>query len=248
MRDKRIVTHRMPIGLIHHQGFLSEFDERNTVHARAMRESITHIIIKPVPAAGVIKKTIPNTFNLAKTPSTIKNNHVAPTRLHRNAIIKSQKTKTSWNAVGFAITAAEKNSPERIAYIVVSLSCTALWRVCVSPVLVRKRNHPISASIDNAITPRSVLLSTKTRKAPIPLITHSKKYIHPNANGRCVRSVFFPSHAIVGMKKFITLRNAPSPKTSASGQLIKFKTTATVSGARPIILERGCISENRYAI
>ena len=124
--DMRIVAHRITTGFIHHRKFLSDLDDFIRVRITARTHIATPMRMRKLPVAGVRKNTIPRIFSLANAPSTIKNNHVAPTRLHRNATIKSPKIKTSWKAVGFAITAAEKNIHDKIAYIVVSLSCVAL--------------------------------------------------------------------------------------------------------------------------
>ena len=90
-------------------------------------------------------------------------------------------------------------------------------------------NQLIRASMVRLITPRSVLLSTKTRNAPIPLINHSKKYIHPMLNAVLKKDP--SSCCVMFLKKLITLYNAHSPNNNESHQLILFITTATVSGA-----------------
>lgn len=91
-----------------------------------------------------------------------------------------------------------------------------------------KINPLMIASIVRVITPRSVLLSTKTRKAPIPLVNQSKRYHRPNA--KAVLKLFFKL-IILSSTKCSALANAPSQKISENHPLILFIITARVSGA-----------------
>ena len=95
----------------------------------------------------------------------------------------------------------------------------------------------------NAITPRSVLLSTKTRKAPIQLVSRNKSIIRP---------LYIPSMVVVSSsssfleEKYVnTSLISPVPKIRTNIPLSKFIATAIVSGANQNRLLIGLISANR---
>ena len=80
----------------------------------------------------------------------------------------------------------------------------------------------------NAITPRSVLLSTNTKNAPIQLV---------NQNNNIIRPLYIPmvvtassSSVFFGAKYIIASLMSPVPKISTKIPLKKFMATATVSG------------------
>ena len=88
----------------------------------------------------------------------------------------------------------------------------------------------------NAITPRSVLLSTNTRKAPIQLVSQKSNIIHQLYMPIAV--VIDSSSAFFGAKYPNTSLMSPVPKIRTNIQLKKFMATAIVSGA----------SQNRFLI
>jgi hypothetical protein len=136
-----------------------------------------------------------------------------------------------------------------MAYLVISFIYHVSLVLCSAgfPTCWRKTKPANNANIVRLITPRSVLLSTKTRNAHIPLINHNNKYIHHNANVRLALLEVFSLllSVICGEKYSITLRRAHSPKRSENGPDKKFITTATVSGARVNHGDNGFIRLNR---
>jgi len=79
-----------------------------------------------------------------------------------------------------------------------------------------RRTKPESAAIRvRAITHRSVLLSTKTRNAPIPLVNRNKSINRPNSKGYDDCSFFFCSQANAALI-------AHNHKTSVNIPLRKF--------------------------
>jgi len=94
---------------------------------------------------------------------------------------------------------------------------------------LRNINQESIAKIVNAITPRSVLLSTNTKKAPIQLV---------NQNNNIIRPLYIPivvvissSSVFFGAKYVIASLMSPVPNISTNIPLKKFIATATVSGA-----------------
>jgi hypothetical protein len=83
----------------------------------------------------------------------------------------------SINAVGFAITARVKINPEVIKYLFAPLS--KIFHSFLEFFICHKKiNHERIANIVIAKTPRSVLLSTKTKNAHIQLVNQKSKLIH----------------------------------------------------------------------
>ncbi len=96
----------------------------------------------------------------------------------RKPIINIPKSAISKNAVGLAILANAKKNHETATYFSASL-CTNVPSLCESEMNFKKINPESIAKIVNAITPRSVLLSTKTKNAPIPLVNQNNIPVHP---------------------------------------------------------------------
>ena len=87
-------------------------------------------------------------------------------------------------------------------------------------------NQLINANIVKLITQRSVLLSTKTRKAHIPLISRRRNHIRHNQ-----KLILYVSFDQDNQTNLITLSNAHNQNIRESRQLILFIKTANVSGA-----------------
>lgn len=90
-----------------------------------------------------------------------------------------------------------------------------------------------------ANTQRSVLLSTKIRKAPIPLVSHNNVPIRPVTN---------PTDPNFLLRYASVSRTNPKPNIITNTPLKKFKLTATVSGAIQKNDFIGSISANQKAI
>ena len=87
--------------------------------------------------------------------------------------------------------------------------------------------HDRIAKIVKAITPRSVLLSTKTKNAHIPLVNHSNNVIHQAPND----IVFHFSVIFFFSQKYSTISFINhKPKNKHKGPDKKFIDTAIVSG------------------
>ena len=89
-------------------------------------------------------------------------------------------------------------------------------------------NHESIAKIVIAITQRSVLLSTNTKNAHIPLHNHSNKVAHQVAKDTHFISSF--SSPFFEMKKSKTSLTSNRPNIRHNGQDKKFIATAIVSG------------------
>lgn len=83
------------------------------------------------------------------------------------------------------------------------------------------------ANIVNAITPRSVLLSTNIKKAHIPLVNQSNNVIHPVANEI---DLVVSDNFNFSPKYWIDSLISASPKNNTNGPDKKFILTAIVSG------------------
>ena len=101
------------------------------------------------------------------------------------------------------------------------------------------------AKIVNAITHRSLLLSTKTKNAHIQLVSRNNSIIHP---------LYIPSVVVISSSSFSsffgekyvnTSLMSPVQKIRTNTQLRKFIATAIVSGASQNRLLIGCMSANR---
>lgn len=86
------------------------------------------------------------------------------------------------------------------------------------------------ANIVIAITHRSVLLSTKTKKAHIQLVSHNRIRNQPKYNGRFLFFNSLLSSFLSFEKKDIISCIVPIPIISTYTQLMKFIATAIVSG------------------
>ena len=95
-----------------------------------------------------------------------------------------------------------------------------------------------------ARTQRSVLLSTNTKKAPIPLVNQNNNPVHPNANQISLVNKF----SCFLVKKFSTSWTSPSQNSITKIPLKKFIATATLSGESQNQLLMGVISPNQKAI
>lgn len=109
-----------------------------------------------------------------------------------------------------------------------------------------KINPERIAKIVNAITPRSVLLSTKTKNAPIQLVSQNNNIIHPLYIPIVV--VILSSSVFFEEKYVNTSLISPVPKISTNIPLRKFIATAIVSGAIQNRLLIGCISAKKNVI
>ena len=103
---------------------------------------------------------------------------IAMILLIQSPMSSNQNNAISMNAVCFAINAQANIAHEMMIYLRES---RWILRPCsrLSITYLRKMNPDSIANIVNAITQRSVLLSTKTRKAPIPLVSRNNSIIHP---------------------------------------------------------------------
>jgi len=161
--------------------------------------------------------------------------------LSQNPTSKRAKITVSINAVGFAITAKAKKSPERIRYFklcLLSVWIPFFWK------WLKKINPPRRARVVKARTPISVLLSTNTRKAPIPLVNRRRRSPHPKRNEVWLLSSFSLFLLKVSNASLIT----PSPKMSTNTPLKAFRFIATVSFAIFKIFVTGAQSQKKNAI
>lgn len=130
------------------------------------------------PAAGVIISGALLIFRIPVIPTVMIPNPIAMILSIQRPTSNSPKSAISINAVGLAILAQANIAHEMMIYLRESqcnLSpCSRLSRICL-----RKINPESIARTVSAITPRSVLLSTKTRKAPIQLVSQKSNIIHP---------------------------------------------------------------------
>lgn len=104
-----------------------------------------------------------------------------------------------------------------------------------------------------AITQRSVLLSTKTKKAHIPLHSHNNKVAHHAANQIHSTSSF--SLSFFETKKPSTSLTSNKPKIKHKGHDKKFIATAIVSGdnrshenTEPILNQKEIKAYHKYGI
>lgn len=109
------------------------------------------------------------------------------------------------------------------------------------------------AKIVTAITQRSVLLSTNTRNAHIPLHNHINNVAHHVANQTHLISSF--SSSFLETKKSSTSLTNNSPKIRHNGQDKKFIATAIVSGdnqlpekIEPILNQKDINEYHKYGI
>ena len=105
-------------------------------------------------------------------------------------------------------------------------------------------NPERSAKAVIASTHKSVLLSTNTKNAPIPLVNQKSNPVHPKAN----ESPFVVRFSCFLAKKLSTSSISPSQKIITNTPLRKFIATAMVSGANQNRLLIGVISPNQKAI
>ena len=89
-------------------------------------------------------------------------------------------------------------------------------------------NHERMAKIVIAITQRSVLLSTNTKNAHIPLHNQSKSVVHHVAKDIHLTSSFSSSFFVIKKSKTSFINN--KPKIRHNGHDKKFIATAIVSG------------------
>ena len=113
-----------------------------------------------------------NILNFLRSHITIIHNHRLVIGENRNDISNNQNNVRSTKAVIFAIAANQNSSHAIIMYF--SNSFFSL----PSSLFLRNINQASKASNDSAITHRSVLLSTITKKAHIPLVNHNNNTVH----------------------------------------------------------------------
>jgi len=137
------------------------------------------------PAIGFIISGALAILSIHIIPTVIIPAPIAIILLIRRPMSNNQNKVISINAVCFAINAHANIAQEMIIYLRESrwiLSpCSRL-----SNTYLRKINPERIARMVSAITPRSVLLSTKTRNAPIPLVSRNNNIIHPLYTPRVV--------------------------------------------------------------
>jgi hypothetical protein len=111
---------------------------------------------------------------------------------------------------------------------------------------LRKTNPESIAKTVNAITPRSVLLSTNTKNAHIQLVSQKSNIIHPLYKPIVV--VVSSSSPFFEEKYVNTSLISPVPKIRTNIQLKKFIATAIVSGANQNRLLIGCMRAKKNVI
>lgn len=130
------------------------------------------------PAAGFIISGAFAIFNIPVRPSIMIHPPMATMLSTRRPMSNKANKAISMNAVCFAMNAHANIVQEMMMYLRESrwsLSpCSRLSSTCF-----RKTNPERSANMVSAMTPRSVLLSTNTRNAPIPLVSRNKSIIRP---------------------------------------------------------------------
>ena len=130
------------------------------------------------PAIGFIISGALAILSTPIIPTVIIPAPIAMILLIQSPMSSNQNNAISINAVCFAINAQANIPHEMMIYLSESrwiLSpCSRVFEICL-----RKMNPERIAKIVSAITQRSVLLSTKTRNAPIPLVSRNNNIIHP---------------------------------------------------------------------
>ena len=130
------------------------------------------------PAAGVIISGALAILSTPVTPTVMIPKPMAMTLSIQSPTRSNQNNATSMNAVCLDINAHANITHEMMIYLSdsrVKVNCSSRWsRMCL-----RNMNPDRIANIVNAITPRSVLLSTNTKNAPIQLVSQKSNIIHP---------------------------------------------------------------------
>ena len=190
------------------------------------------------PSSGVMNAEAKSGWTTPISPSVAM---PVPTRvivLSQNPTSNNAKITTSIKAVGFAITANPKKRAERIRYFKLcfeSVSTPFFWK------WLRKIIPPNKARIVSARTPISVLLSTNTRNAPIPLVSHIRR--SPRPTRKEVSSVssedsFLPKTRSASL-------STPSQKINTRIPLKALRLIATVSFAILKKFPRGAQREKK---
>jgi len=152
----------------------------------------------------------------------------------------NQNNTKSTKAVTFANVAKPKNNQVIIKYFKTSFLLSESFLFC------RKINQANKASKDRAITQRSVLLSTITRKAHIPLVNHNNKIDHQTdiqtqlSHFSFIAKIFFHfSNLTSSESDFFLFTNEKIwntiaiPKINTKTAPKKFIETAKLSGDNP---------------
>lgn len=155
--------------------------------------------------------------------------HIPLITFVRNHIKSIQNILISRNAVGLDILAKAKKNPDITRYFILSLVSS----LCSAIYLIKIIQDKI-ASVVIAITPRSVLLSTKTKKAHIQLLSHKSNIIQPDTKDRFFAFSDNSKSFIFVLKYSITSFTNPNPNISTNIPLKKFIATANVSGANRV--------------
>ena len=139
-----------------------------------------------------------------------------------NPIRSNPNNAISTKAVGLDMLAIAKKIPETTTYFSACLS-NQLLSLIRSATTLRRINPDRIARIVIAITPRSVLLSTKTRNAPIPLVSQNSIPSRPKLNANHFSSSSFLP------KKLNTSFTNPMLNIITNIPLRKFIATAMLS-------------------
>lgn len=134
-----------------------------------------------LPSIGSIKSFAFKGCKIPISPTIIIHIPAQIIECSHRAIIKTANTTTSINAVGFPIAARAKNTPEMIRYFRDSLLFFFFSKICCVIYCIATNPHKIANNV-KVITPKSVLLSTNTRNAPIPLVSQSNRALKPSTN------------------------------------------------------------------
>lgn len=181
------------------------------------------------------------TFIIPIAPTVIIPSHRAITSSIHSPIRSNPNNAISTNAVGLDILARAKKTPETMTYFTACLS-NHLLSLMRSATTLSRINHDKIARIVMAITPRSVLLSTKTKNAPIPLVSQNSMPSRPKLNANHFSSSSFLP------KKLNTSLTSPILNIITNIPLRKFIATAMVSADSQNRLLIGCIRLNQNEI
>ena len=171
---------------------------------------------------GVIKSAALTGCNIHIIPIAIIHNHRLKNESISIATSIKPNTTISMKALGFAIPASANNIHDKTIYLKVSLLNSDFHT------LLKNTTHINIAKIVNAITHRSVLLSTNTKNAHIQLVSHSKRVDHHIPN-----TTFFvvSDNSFFSEKYHIISCINHKPNIKHRGHVKKFIATAIVSGA-----------------
>jgi ABC-type microcin C transport system duplicated ATPase subunit YejF len=148
---------------------LDFFNKWRTNHTIA---TIHQIIINHIAVSSVIITEDVKILNFLASHITIIHTHRLVKDENRNHISNNPNNAKSTNAVIFAKAAKPKNNQAIITYFNISFLLSESFLFC------KKIKPANKANRDKAITHKSVLLSTITRNAHIPLVNRSNNIYH----------------------------------------------------------------------